>query len=87
MSGATQYTLYIGFFLKNLHTLYQGMEGVLFMFSCFSDIVHNHNEYKNAHIRRISRNSSMGNKLGIKGLRSIVDTMKPTFSRPIDSYS
>ena len=29
----------------------------------------------------------MGNKLGIKGLRSIVDAMKPTCSRPIDSYS
>ena len=28
----------------------------------------------------------MGNKLGIKGLRSIVDAMKPTCSRPIDSY-
>ena len=57
------------------------------MFSCFTDIVRNHNEYKNAHIRRILRNSSMGNKLGIKGLRSIVDAMKPTCSRPIDSYS
>ena len=56
------------------------------MFSCFTDIVRNHNEYKNAHIRRILQNSSMGNKLGIKGLRSIVDAMKPTCSRPIDSY-
>ena len=60
---------------------------LLFMFSCFSDIVCDYNEYKNAHIRRILRNSSMGNKLGIKGLRSIVDAMKPTCSRPIDSYS
>ena len=57
------------------------------MFSCFLDIVYNHNEYKNAHIRRILWNSSMGNKLGIKGLRSIVDAMKPTCPRPIDSYS
>ena len=57
------------------------------MFSRFSDIVRNHNEYKNAHIRRILQNSSMGNKLGIKGLRSIVDAMKPTCSRPIDLYS
>ena len=29
----------------------------------------------------------MGKKLGNKGLRSIVDAMKPTCSRPIDSYS
>ena len=29
----------------------------------------------------------MGNKLGIKVLRSIVDAMKPTRSLPIDSYS
>ena len=29
----------------------------------------------------------MGNKLGIKRLRSIVDAMKPTLSRTIDSYS
>ena len=57
------------------------------MFSCFTDIVRNYNEYKNAHIRRILQNSSMGNKLGIKGLRSIVDAMKPTCSRPIDPYS
>jgi hypothetical protein len=57
------------------------------MFPCFSDIVRNHNEYKNAHIRRILQKSSMGNKLGIKGLRSILDAMKPTCSRPIDSYS
>ena len=28
----------------------------------------------------------MGNKLGIKGLMSIVDAMKPACSRPIDSY-
>ena len=57
------------------------------MFSCFLDIVPKHNEYKNMHIRRILQNSSMGNKLGIKELRSIVDAMKPTCSRPIDSYS
>ena len=57
------------------------------MFSCFTDIVHNHNEYKNAHIRRILQNSSMGNKIVIKGLGSIVDAMKPTCSRPIYSYS
>ena len=56
------------------------------MFSCFTDIVRNHNEYKNAHIRRILRNSSMGNKLAIKGLRSIVDAMKPICSRPIGLY-
>ena len=30
MSAAMQYTLYFGFFLKNLYTLYQGTEGVLF---------------------------------------------------------
>ena len=60
---------------------------LLFVFSCFTDIVRNHNQYKNAHIRRILRNRSIGNKLGIKGLRSIVDAMKPTCSWPIDSYS
>ena len=60
---------------------------LLFMFSCFSDTVRNHTEYKNVHIRRILWNSSMGNKLGIKGLRSIVDAMKHTCSRPIGSYS
>ena len=60
---------------------------LLFVFSCFTDIVRNHNEYKNAHIRKILRNSSMGNKLGIKGLRSIVDAMKSTCSRPIHLYS
>src|SRR5215216_5694186 len=57
------------------------------MFSCFTDIVRNHNEYKNAHVTRILRNSLMVNKLGIKELRSIVDAMKPRCSRPIDSYS
>jgi hypothetical protein len=30
MSGATQYTLYFGFFLKNLYALYQGTDGVWF---------------------------------------------------------
>ena len=57
------------------------------MFSWFSDIIRNYSEYQNLRIRRILWNSSVGNKLGIKGLRSIVDAMKPTCSRPIDSYS
>jgi len=54
---------------------------------CFSDSEHNHNEYKNAYIRRILRNSAIANKLGIKGLSSILDAMKPTHSPPIDSCS
>ena len=29
-SGAAQYTLYFGIFLKNLYTLYQGTEGVVY---------------------------------------------------------
>ena len=54
---------------------------------CFSDSEHNHNEYENAHIRRILRNSAMANKLGIKGLSSMLDAMKPTRSPPTDSCS
>ena len=57
------------------------------MFSWFLYIIRNYSEYQNPRIRRILWNSSIGNKLGIKGLRSIVDAMKPTCSRPIDSYS
>ena len=57
------------------------------MFSCVTDIVRNHNEYENAHIRRVSQNSAMTKKLGIKALSSILDGMKPTHSRPIDPYS
>lgn len=57
------------------------------MFSCILDIEHDHNEYENARIRRILRNSAMANKLGIKGLSSILDEMKPTRSPPTDSCS
>ena len=57
------------------------------MLSCFSDIEQNHNEYENAHIRRVLRNSAMANKHGIKALSSILDAMKPTRSPPIDSCS
>jgi hypothetical protein len=64
---------------------YTKIMSLLFMFSCFSDSEHNHNEYENAHIRRILRNSAMANKLGIKGLSSILDAMKPTCSPPTDS--
>ena len=53
------------------------------MFSCISDIEHDHNEYENARIRGILRKSAMANKLGIKGLSSILDGMKPTCSPPI----
>ena len=52
---------------------------------CFSDSEHNHNEYENAHIRRILWNSAIANKPGIKGLSSILDAMKPTCSPPTDS--
>ena len=57
------------------------------MFSCISDIEHDHNEYENASIRGILRKSAMANKLGIKGLSSILDAMKPTRSPAIDSCS
>ena len=57
------------------------------MFPCFSDIEHNHNEYENARIRGILRKSIMANKLGIKGLSSILDGLKPTHSPPTDSCS
>ena len=57
------------------------------MLSCFSDIEQNHNEYENAHIRRVLRNSAMTNKHGIKALSSILDGMKPTHSGPTDSCS
>ena len=57
------------------------------MLSCFLDIVQNHNEYENAHIRRVSWKSAMTSKHGIKALSSILDGMKPTRSAPTDSCS
>jgi hypothetical protein len=57
------------------------------MFSCFSDIVRNHNEYENARIRRILWNTAMTNKLGTKALSSILDAMKLIRSLPADSCS
>ena len=57
------------------------------MFSCFSDIVRNHNEYQNARIRRILWNSATTNKIGTKTLSAILDGMKLIRSPPVDSCS
>ena len=57
------------------------------MFSCFSDIVRNHNEYENARIRRILWNTAMTNKIVTKALSSILDAMKLIRSPPADSCS
>ena len=57
------------------------------MFSCFSDIVHNHNEYQNACIRRILWNTAMTNNIGTKALSSFLDAMLLICSPPADSCS
>ena len=57
------------------------------MLSYFSDIEQNHNQYENAHIRRVSRNSAMTKKHGIEALSSILDAMKRIHSPPVDSCS
>ena len=57
------------------------------MFSCFSDIVRNHNEYQNARIKRILWNTATTNKIGTEALSAIPNTMKLIRSRPADSCS
>ena len=57
------------------------------MFSCFSDILHNHNEYQNAHIKRILWNTTTTYKIGTKALRAILGAMKLIRSPPVDSCS
>ena len=57
------------------------------MFSCFSDIVCNYNEYQNVHIRRILWNIATTNKICTKALSAILDAMKLIRSPPIDSCS
>ena len=57
------------------------------MFSCFSDIVHNHSGYQNAHIRRILWNTATTNKTGTKAMSAILDAMKLICSPPVDSCS
>ena len=57
------------------------------MFSCFSDIVHNHIGYQNARIRRILWNTATTNKIGTKALSAILDAMKLICSPPADSCS
>ena len=57
------------------------------MFSCFSDIVRNHNEYQNACIRRILWNTTTTNKISTKALSAILDAMKLIRSPPVDSCS
>src|SRR3954465_14905431 len=57
------------------------------MFSCFSDIICNHCEYQNPHIRRIFRNTAMTYKIGTKALSAILDAMKLIRSPPVDSCS
>ena len=57
------------------------------MFSCFSDIVCNHNEYQNARIRRILWNTAMTYKIGTKALSAILEAMKLVRSPPVDSCS
>src|SRR6266496_3885849 len=60
---------------------------LLFMFSCFSDIICNHNEYQNPRIRRILWNTAMTYKIGTKALSAILDAMKLIRSPPVDSCS
>ena len=57
------------------------------MFSCFSDIVRNHNGYQNVHIRRILWNTATTNEIGTKALSAILDAMKLIRSPPADSCS
>ena len=57
------------------------------MFSCLSDIVHNHNEYQNARIRRILWNIATTYKIGTKALSAILDAMILIRSPPVDSCS
>ena len=57
------------------------------MISCFLDIVHNHNEYENACIRRIFWNTAMTYKIGTKALSAILDAMKLIRSPPVYSCS
>ena len=57
------------------------------MFSCFSDIVHNHSGYQNAHIRRILWNTATTNKTGTKAMSAILDAMKLIRSPPTDPCS
>ena len=57
------------------------------MFSCFSDILRNDNEYQNPRIRRILWNTTRTNKIGTKALSAILDEMKLMRSPPADSCS
>jgi len=57
------------------------------MFSCFSDIIRNHNEYPNARIKRILWNTATTYKIGTKALSAILDAMKLIRSPPVDSCS
>ena len=57
------------------------------MFSCFSDMVHNHSEYQNECIKRILWNTAVTNKIGTKALSAILDAMKLIRSPPADSCS
>ena len=57
------------------------------MFSCFLDILRNHNEYENARIRRILWNTAMTYKISTKALTAILEAMKLIRSPPVDSCS
>ena len=57
------------------------------MFSWFSDIIRNYNEYQNPRIRRILCNTAMTYKIGTKALSAILEAMKPIRSPPVDSCS
>ena len=57
------------------------------MFSWFSDIIHNHSEYQNPHIKRILWNTATTYKIGTKALSAILEAMKLVRSPPIDSCS
>ena len=57
------------------------------MFSCFSDIIPNHSEYKNPRIRRILWNTATTYKIGTKALSAILDAMQLIRSPPVDSCS
>ena len=57
------------------------------MFSCFPDIIRNHSEYQNPHIRRILWNTETTYKIGTKALSAILEAMKLVCSPPVDSCS
>ena len=60
---------------------------LLFMFSCFSDIIRNQSEYQNLCIRRILWNTATTYKICTKALSAILDAMKLIRSPPVDSCS